>query len=283
VSRATALLEKRGDGLVGPSPAARPPLSLVAHGETDRGAVRETNEDAFAVAAHLGLFMVADGMGGAAAGEIAARAVIDQVHRAVDDGDTTWPMDTGINTPESGPRRFVAGIHRANRHIYRQALEDQRLRGMGTTFAGVLLLGRTAVVAHVGDSRVYRLRDGELERLTRDHSWVNLLVSRGHIGAAEAASHPQRNVITRAVGTRETVEVEIRIVDLRPGDAFLLCSDGLHGELDDAEIAAVLCDHPGPVAAVGRLLDRAIQKGGADNVTAVLVRMDRAPAQAPPG
>jgi protein phosphatase len=144
---------------------------------------------------------------------------------------------------------------------------------MGTTFAGLLLLERNAVVAHVGDSRVYRLRDGQLKRLTHDHSLVNDLVELGYVRPEDAATHPRRNVITRAVGTREVVEIDTRIVDLRPGDDYLLCSDGLHGEVDDAEIAAILREQESPSAAVERLLDRAIEHGGGDNVTAVVVRL----------
>ncbi len=109
---------------------------------------------------------------------------------------------------------------------------------MGSTFVGVLLLSRCAVIAHVGDSRAYRLRDGELTRMTYDHSLANHLVERGLLKPEEVASYRRRNVITRAVGVKESVEVDVKIVDIRPGDAFLLCSDGLHGEMDDEEIAA---------------------------------------------
>jgi len=276
MSRANALLEEDDDTLVSPVAPSRK-LLATAHGETDCGAVRESNEDAFAVAAHLGLFMVADGMGGEAAGDVASRTAIEQVLRAVEDGETTWPIDTGIHSPESGPRRFLAGIHRANRTIHRRAHEDRSLRGMGTTFAGLLLLERSAVIAHVGDSRVYRMRDGELERLTHDHSLVNHLIDRGYLRPDEAAGHPKRNVITRAIGTREAVEIDTRIADLRAGDTFLLCSDGLHGELDDEEIATILREHADPSDAVGHLIDQAIENGGNDNVTAVLVRLDAAP------
>ena len=250
------------------------PFLPAAYGETDPGRVRETNEDAFAVVPHLGLFMVADGMGGAAAGEVASRMVIEQVERAVQDGETTWPAETSINGPESGPRRFIAGIHRANRQIHRLGREDRRKTGMGTTFAGLLLLPRCAVIAHVGDSRVYRLREGKLARMTHDHSLANHLVERGILKPEEVASYRRRNVITRAVGVQESVEVDARIVDIRPGDAFLLSSDGLHGELDDEELAAILADPGHPAAAVGRLIDRANEKGGPDNVTAVLVRLE---------
>ena len=249
-------------------------LGLTAYGETDIGCVRETNEDSFAVSPHLGLFMVADGMGGAAAGEVASRMAVDQVQWAVEDGETTWPADSSISSPESGPRRFIAGIHRANRAIRTMATEDFTRKGMGTTFAGLLLLTRCAVVAHVGDSRVYRLRDGELSCLTRDHSLANHLVERGFLRPEEVASYPRRNVITRAVGTHEHLEVDTKIVDVRPGDTFLLCSDGLHGELDDEEIAAVLRSTRRPAVAAEELLDRAILKGGRDNVTVVLVCLE---------
>ncbi len=159
------------------------PYIPAAYGGTDTGMVRESNEDSFAVLDELGLFMVADGLGGAAAGEVASRIAIEQVQRAVEDADTTWPRDPSMHGPESAPRRFIAGIHHANRTILRQARRDHPRKGMGTTFVGLLLLERCAVVAHVGDSRVYRLRDGELERLTRDHSLVNDLVDRGHLQA----------------------------------------------------------------------------------------------------
>jgi protein phosphatase len=251
-----------------------PPFDLLAYGATDIGLVRQTNEDAFAVARHLGLFMVADGMGGAAAGEVASRMAIEHVQRAVEDGETTWPTDSSLGSPESGPRRFISGIHRANRQIHRRAGQDWRRRGMGTTFVGLLVLSRSAVVAHVGDSRLYRLRDGELKLMTRDHSLANHLVDRGFIQPEEAATHPRRNVLTRAVGTHDMVEVDTRILDVRPGDAFLLCSDGLHGELSDEEIAAALSEPSRPAGTVDRLLDLALAKGGGDNVTALLVRLD---------
>jgi serine/threonine protein phosphatase PrpC len=278
VSHSMASVGEEDDTLVEryPDLPALPTL-LTAHGETDRGLVRETNEDSFAVAAHLGLFMVADGMGGAAAGEIASRTAVEQVQRAVEDAETTWPTDHALRAPESGPRRFIAGIHRANRQIQRQAREDRSRRGMGTTFAGVFMLDRCAVVAHVGDSRVYRFRAGGLERMTYDHSLVNELLERGLLKPEDVASYPRRNVITRAVGTHESLEVDARIVDLRPGDVLLLSTDGLHGQVEDDEIAAILREHPLPGDAVSRLVDRANEKGGVDNVTVVLVRIGARP------
>jgi protein phosphatase len=254
-----------------------PALDAASHGATDRGRVRRTNEDCFAVLQHVGLFMVADGMGGAAAGEVASRMLIDNVTRAVEDGETTWPADTSVNGPESSPRRFIAGIHRANRRIHALGRAEVRKAGMGSTFAGLLLLDRCAVIAHVGDSRVYRLRDGALELMTHDHSLANEYVALGVLRPDQVATFSRRNVIMRAVGVEETVDVDTKIVDVRAGDALLLCTDGLHGEVDDEEIAAVLRALPDPAEAVARLIARANEKGGNDNVTAVVVRLDAAP------
>jgi protein phosphatase len=247
-----------------------------ACGRTHVGLVRGTNEDSFDVLPHLGLFMVADGMGGAAAGEVASRMAIEQVRWAVEDAETTWPTDSSIKGPDSWPRRFIAGIHHANRRIRALVEQDWRKTGMGTTFAGLLVQGHRAVIAHVGDSRVYRLRAGRLEPMTVDHSLVNDLVRFGRMTPDEAASSSRRHVITRAVGPHERVEVDIRIVDVRPGDAFLLCTDGLHGMVDDEELAAILAELPEPCAAAERMIARANQEGGEDNITAIVVRWEEA-------
>jgi serine/threonine protein phosphatase PrpC len=249
-------------------------LTLVAHGATDVGRVRRANEDGFSVLAHLGLFMVADGMGGAAAGEVASRMLVENVSRAVEDGETTWPADAAANGPESTPRRFLSGVHRANRRIYALSHADARKRGMGSTFAGVLVLDRCVMIAHVGDSRVYRLRDGQLEQLTADHSLANEYVKLGLLKVEQIDTFSRRNVITRAVGIEESVEVDVKIVDVRPGDVLLLCTDGLHGELRDREIAPILRTLRDPEEAVARLIERANARGGGDNVTAVVVRID---------
>jgi protein phosphatase len=252
-------------------------LHAVAHGATDPGRVRCANEDGFSVLAHVGLFMVADGMGGAAAGEVASRMLVENVERAVADGETTWPAEAPNSGPESSPRRFLAGLHRANRRIHALSRADARKRGMGSTFAGALMLDRCAMIAHVGDSRVYRLREGELEQLTTDHSLAAEYVKVGLLRADQVATFSRRNVITRAVGVEETVDVDVKIVDLRPGDVLLLCTDGLHGEVTDEEIAAVLRSLPAPAEAVACLIELANAHGGADNVTAVVLRLDEAP------
>ena len=249
-------------------------VPVAAFGDTDIGLVRSGNEDSFAVCPEIGLFMVADGMGGAAAGEVASRMLIKEVERCVDDGATTWPMDTGVASPESGARRLLSGIHRANQRIFARAQRRARMKGMGTTFVGLLLLKRSAMVAHVGDSRVYRLRDGELEALTEDHSFVNELVARGFMSPDQAKTSPRRNVIMRAVGVMPSVQVDTKIIDTRPGDVFLLCSDGLHGEVEDDVIREVLVESPDPNVAVARLIERANLAGGLDNVTAIVVRIE---------
>lgn len=256
--------------------ALHPQLVVAAHGDSDAGRVRRMNEDNFAALPHLGLFMVADGMGGAAAGEVASRIAVKEVHRAVDDGETTWPDDSTVVSPESGARRMLAGLHRANRCIHQRGEADPTKRGMGTTFAGLLLLKRCALVAHVGDSRVYRMRAGELDQLTLDHSLVNLLITHGLLTREEAATSTQRHVLTRAVGTQEALEVDTMIIDLRAGDTFLLCSDGLHGAVTREEIAAVLRAEPDPRLAVEALIGAANVHGGPDNVTAVVARIEGA-------
>lgn len=258
------------------APAPESTLPVLAFGDTDIGQIRSGNEDSFAVRSDLGLFMVADGMGGAAAGEVASRMLVEEVEAAVDDGATTWPMDTGVAAPESGARRLLSGIHRANQRINTLAARRARMRGMGTTFVGLLLLKRSAMIAHVGDSRVYRLRDGVLEPLTHDHSLVNDLVLRGFLSPEDARTSPRRHVIMRAVGVQPTVQVDTKIIDVKPGDVFLLCSDGLHGEIEDEEIRKILVEHPEPQRAVARLIESANERGGADNITALVVKVDAA-------
>ena len=190
----------------------------------------------------------------------------------MEDSQITWPCDLDLPNPESSPRRFISGIRRANRRIFQMAQRDKALTGMGTTFAGLLVLENSAVIAHVGDSRVYRLRDGRLELLTSDHSLANEYVRLGLLSVDDVATFSQRNVITRAVGVHEMVDVDVKITDRRPGDVFLLSTDGLHGEIDDREIEAILLADPEPCIAAARLIHRANEAGGSDNITVVLVR-----------
>jgi serine/threonine protein phosphatase PrpC len=240
-------------------------LAQAAHGITHIGRVRTANEDSLAVLPHLGLFLVADGMGGAAAGEVASRTVIERVTRAFGD-----PAGGRV----AGARRLVEAVEDANRAIYEMASQDPEQAGMGSTFAGVLVLHHAAVIAHVGDSRIYRLRDRRLELLTQDHSLVNQYLQAGVLSLDRIGAFPGRNVITRAVGPCEEVDVETRKIAIEAGDVLLLCSDGLHGELEDAEIGAILRASRDPRDAAARLVERANEAGGSDNVTVVVVRWD---------
>jgi protein phosphatase len=246
-------------------------LSAVASfGQTDVGRVRSVNQDAFAEW-HDGetparLFFVADGMGGHRGGEVASQLAVEHV---------------GAAFAESGgePQRLLqAAFQRANSEIFGTASRDFELAGMGTTGVALLLDGASrGFVAHVGDSRAYRLRDGELEALTGDHSVVGELVRRGQLTSEEARLHPQSNEILRAIGTQPQVEVEIAEIDVQRGDRYLLCSDGLSGMLSDPDIGRVLESAP-PEEAVAKLIDLANEAGGTDNITVQIVEI---PATAP--
>lgn len=225
-------------------------------GTTDAGRKRRRNEDSFVHEPPL--FAVADGMGGAQAGEVASRlaaAAFREFHEA-DDED-----------PEE---RVAAIIQEANRRIYERAQRDSQASGMGTTITAALLAGSSVAVGHVGDSRAYRLRGGRLEQLTEDHSLVADLVRSGRITPEEADTHPQRSVITRALGTDPEVDVDTFTVDAEPGDLFLLCSDGLTTMVDDEQIVETI-GRAGMLAQATRALVRSANRaGGEDNVTVVL-------------
>jgi protein phosphatase len=254
-------------------------IQIDAFGNTDVGLAREGNEDSFAVLHHLGLFMVADGVGGGHAGEVASRMALDCVREAFENPDMTWPAASG-QRPEERPNAslLIAGLQHANSHILgisrrHQDKQGQDKQGMGTTFAGVLALDDRVVIAHVGDSRVYRLRERRLDLLTEDHSLLNAWIRAGAWDPADAAAFPYPNAITRAVGMEDQLEVDTRVDAARPGDVYLVCSDGLHGVLEVREIASVLLKHEDLTLAVERLIENANDKGGPDNITAVLARI----------
>jgi len=221
---------------------------------TDTGRQRLRNEDAFVCEPPL--FAVADGMGGARAGEVAARlaaTALEEAGRSVED---------------------VAGlISEANRRIWERSLADPQTAGMGTTVTAALVEGArgTVTIGHVGDSRAYLLRGGTLEQLTSDHSLVAELVQGGVLTPEEAERHPQRSAITRALGTEPTVEVDVFRIDAAPGDLFLLCSDGLSSMVDDLKVASVIEDAElDPARAAEALVAAANASGGQDNITVVL-------------
>lgn len=232
-------------------------ITINAAGATDRGRVRPANEDAFAIAPPI--YVVADGMGGHRGGEVAARLAVTTItlresELAAADGDA-----------------LAAALREANRIILDAAGEDDALRGMATTCTAALVRGRVARIAHVGDSRGYLFRDGRLAQLTEDHSVVAQLVREGYLSPEEAAHHPRRNVILRALGHLPDLEVDSVEVVLDAGDRILLCSDGLTNELDDGAIEAVLAVDADPQAAADRLVGLANSAGGADNVTVVVI------------
>jgi protein phosphatase len=238
-----------------------PNVGVAEHAaRTDVGSVREGNEDAYLNEAPV--FVVADGMGGANAGEVASGAVIDEFRSALDAG--TLP-DTLIET-----------IQEANTRIYAMAKEDRTREGMGTTVTAAVLDDGELTLAHVGDSRAYRLRGGELTQITEDHSLVAGLVRLGKLTQEEAEVHPQRSVILRAVGVEPKVEVDLSRHPLEDGDVFLLCSDGLSGMVRDEVIAETLRSVDNLEDAADMLIDLANASGGRDNITAVLFRVGAA-------
>jgi protein phosphatase len=227
--------------------------------DSDLGRQRQGNEDNYYVRAPL--FVVADGMGGAQAGEVASELAVRQFERGLPDGRE--PADALVGT-----------IKEANAEIHEQARTDPDRAGMGTTVTAAYVHGDTVVVAHVGDSRCYLLRDGDLIRLTRDHSLVGELVARGKLTEEEAESHPQRSVITRALGAYPDVEVDIEAFPARAGDVFLLCSDGLTGMVHEPELKQLLGGERS-LQDIGRtLIAAANEAGGRDNITVILFRLE---------
>ena len=227
--------------------------------DSDTGRARRANEDAFF--AHAPVFAVADGMGGAQAGEVASRTVVDCLRRGLPDG----------GSPEE---RLAALAEEANGLIHRKAAEDEERAGMGTTLTAAYVDEDAVSFGHVGDSRAYLFRDARLQQLTNDHSLVGEMVRRGKLTAEQAEEHPQRSIITRALGPEPAVEVDHMTTYARDGDVFLLCSDGLTSMLSDEQICRTLIDAPDLRAAGHALIDAANAAGGRDNITVILFRVE---------
>ncbi|HJK98815.1 MAG TPA: protein phosphatase 2C domain-containing protein [Polyangiaceae bacterium LLY-WYZ-14_1] len=245
------------------------------HGLSDVGRRRVANEDAMFVDDASGLYIVADGMGGHAAGEIASHEAIDTIRGMVSRGQEAIAEVDVPSPPEAAIRRVVrlleSAVQAATYMVYGMAQHDPEQQGMGTTISALLLAGRVAVTAQVGDSRIYLVRDGQALQLTEDHTLVAWQIKQGIITEEEARFSPHRNVITRAVGSREYVQVDTHVFEVAPGDSFLVCSDGLHGYLTDAEIGPVT--DLGPAVAARRFVELANERGGRDNITAVVVEV----------
>ncbi|MGO9833191.1 MAG: PP2C family protein-serine/threonine phosphatase [Polyangiaceae bacterium] len=242
---------------------------------TDLGRKRRSNEDAFFMDDELGLYVVADGMGGHAAGEVASREAVDTLYGMVKRGIGKLRELIDPVTEEDARaacRLMESAVQAATYFVYSIAEIDRDKSGMGTTISALLVLGDYAITAQVGDSRIYLVRDVTVEQLTEDHTLIAWQLKQGLITPQEAERSPHKNVITRAVGNREYVQVDTRRVPLVPGVRFLLCSDGLHGYLEDADIPGIV--GMGGQASVQRFVDLANERGGKDNITAVLVEID---------
>jgi protein phosphatase len=252
------------------------PLALrrAGFGMTDLGRKRSSNEDAFFVDDELGLYVVADGMGGHAAGEVASREAVDTLYGMVKRGiGELRPLVDPVSEAAASAacRLMESAVQAATYFVYSIAEIDRDKSGMGTTISALLVLGDYAITAQVGDSRIYCVRGDGVEQLTEDHTLIAWQIKQGLITPQEAARSPHRNVITRAVGNREYVEVDTRRVPLAAGMRFLLCSDGLHGYLRDEDIPAIVA--LGETSSVEHFVRLANDRGGKDNITAVLVEI----------
>jgi protein phosphatase len=248
-------------------------ISLESHGVTDRGQLREHNEDSFVVEEGAGLFVVCDGMGGHAGGEVASKIATETIAEFIGKHrDDDWPYGREAGAPEAADLLRNAALL-ANQRITERIESEPWLARMGTTMVSALVEsdGRCHL-ANVGDSRGYLWRQGALRQLTSDHSWVNEQVLRGLLSRTEAETHPLKNVITRALGAKDTLPVDLLEDRLEAGDRLLLCSDGLTGMLSDEEISVVLAQTGATSEEICRqLVEEANLAGGEDNITVVLV------------
>mgnify|MGYP002673641533 FL=1 len=240
------------------------PAGILCAFRTDVGKVRANNQDAPIVSEKLRLYGVADGMGGHKGGEVASTSARDDLLRELEG-----------KTPSVAT--LSGAIEEVNRQIYHQQEHDDALTGMGTTLSVLWMSDNFVYIGHVGDSRVYLLRDGEFKQMTLDHSLVEQLVREGVLTEEEAQNHPMRNIITRAIGTDESVEVDVVVEERRKGDLWLACSDGLHGLVDDRQMRDALRQYA-PERAADVLLKAALDAGGRDNVTLVIVHDGEEPA-----
>ncbi len=238
--------------------AAKPAgKSIAVVTRTDIGKMRKTNQDAVIEYPELRLWGVADGMGGHNGGETASAGARDGLKEFLEGKE-----------PEQGALRTAIGA--VNRRLFLQQKGDEKLSGMGTTLTALWLSDKCVYIGHVGDSRAYRLRDGEMKQITDDHSVVAELLRSGMLTPEQAATHPMRNVITRAVGTEDSLEIDLMCEERRAGDVWLVCSDGLYGMVGDEKIAEILKAHK-PKKAADLLIAAALEGGGRDNISLVIL------------
>ena len=261
-------------------------MIIRAFGMTDVGLVRTNNEDSFLIADHndiispddpfscveteeANIFLVADGMGGANAGEVASRMAVDLVARSI--------IDQTKNKRALGRSRFIKAFRRAvqeaNRIMFEEAQSNSQSRGMGTTLTAAAVCGTAVYFAQLGDSRAYLLRNGAITQMTKDQSLVAQLVAAGSLSPEDAKVHPRRNVILQALGVQRHVDVVMSFAELKQGDEIVLCSDGLWGKVEPEEIAEIVERDDGP-GACRNLIELARQRGGDDNITVILAQFD---------
>jgi serine/threonine protein phosphatase PrpC len=256
-------------------------MRAVAAGLTDVGLQRDHNEDSFAILEDHELYIVADGMGGHRAGDVASKLATEAIvdfFRATAAEDFTWPFhfDSRMSEEEN---RLLTGIKIANRQIVERSSRQRECHGMGTTVVGALFSGKKGkmYLGHVGDSRAYRVRGGEIKQMTRDHSLVNDYLLAMPELTEEQKSELPKNVITRALGMQEHVSVDLQGDDASVGDCYVLCSDGLSGMIEDSEILEIVAGSPNIEEACRKLIALANEHGGEDNITAVLVKIEEEP------
>ncbi len=235
---------------------------------SDIGLVRETNQDRFHIPENtrMPLFMVADGMGGHNAGEIASVMAIDSIME--------WMGENGdeLTSIKKIQKSIVKSMQYTNRHIYNYAKDIDGCRGMGTTLTMGYVFGNKIIVGHVGDSRAYIIKDGKTSQITQDHSLVQELILEGRITEGEARSHPQKNIITRAVGTGYEIKVDTMVVSVEKNDIIVFCSDGLTNMISEEELAIIFCNESDIQKACDMAVDKARVKGGFDNITVLGIR-----------
>jgi protein phosphatase len=253
-------------------------MKISSEALSDVGRKRKGNEDALAVDEEQKLYVVADGMGGHAAGEVASRIAVESIEEFVTltsgNQEITWPFGLDETISYDG-NRLKTAIRHANRKVLEATRESAELEGMATTVAAVLVEDDIANLAHVGDSRIYLWSGGEMTLLTSDHSWVNEQIQTGVISPEQARSHPLRNVVTRALGGRADLLVDIQSRKMESGDVLLVCSDGLTTMMADDEIAGSLAESGGDIVKAARaLVDESNERGGEDNITVVLMKFE---------
>jgi len=238
-------------------------MKIEAFGASDIGLARINNEDAFAILPSQQCFLLADGMGGHKAGEVAANETIVQLVNTIKKQHPNKP------SPKQWEEILVKAVANTNSHIKTLSREREELRGMGTTLCMLLIAESTLICMHVGDSRIYRVRKGRLTQLTRDHSLKADLIASGELDESLAPSFPHKNVITRAIGTHKFVEPDITMTAIEPNDIYFLCSDGLTDPLSDTQIQDIIDETDSPKAATEKLILEAKKAGGGDNITVI--------------